>query len=154
MKIDIGGGLRPREGFVNFDPVHGEGLFKRKLQDGIPVEDNSVDELFSSHTFEHIPTSDRISCMNECNRVLKSGGVFEIIVPIIGYTDLNNVGHYVNSCLPWADPTHVSYFWMPDSFLYFTKEEISSADYGIIYWKLLNAQINDKAEGKVILQKL
>jgi predicted SAM-dependent methyltransferase len=154
MKIDIGGGLRPKQGFINLDPVHGEDTFKRKLQDGIPVEDNSIDELYCSHTLEHIPAADRIACINECNRVLKINGIFEIIVPIIGYTDSNNKGHYVNNCAAWADPTHVSYFWMPESFLYFTNPEIASADYGIKYWKLLSAEINDNAEGRVILQKI
>lgn len=152
LKIDIGGGKRPREGFINLDLVHGEGVYKRRLQDGIPVSDNSVDELFSSHTLEHIHTLDRISCMNECFRVLKPGGTFEIIVPIIGYTDSNNIGHYINSCSAWADPTHVSYFWMPDSFLYFTKRDISSSDYGIQYWNMVSADMY-QAEGRVILRK-
>lgn len=154
MKIDIGGGLRPKVGFINLDPVHGTGDFKRTLQEGIPVSDNSVDELFSSHTLEHIETKYRIQVMNECNRVLKFGSKFEIIVPIIGYTDSNNIGHYINSCMPWADPTHLSYFWMPESFLYFTNPKIASADYGIRYWKLIDAQINDNAEGRVVLEKI
>lgn len=152
LKIDIGGGLRSKQDFINLDPVHGQGDFKRKLQEGIPLQDNSVDELFSSHTFEHIPTEYRIMCMNECFRVLKSNGLFEIIVPIIGYTDVNNIGHYINSSFAWADPTHVSYFWMPDSFLYFTKKDISSSDSGIRYWDMVSADMY-QAEGRVILRK-
>jgi hypothetical protein len=42
MRIDIGGGTNVKKGFINLDPIHGEGKFKIKSQDGIPIEDNSV----------------------------------------------------------------------------------------------------------------
>ncbi len=44
-----------------------------------PWEDNSVDRIYMSHVLEHIP--DWWSAFNECARILKPGGVFEIRVP-------------------------------------------------------------------------
>jgi len=43
MRIDIGGGTNVKKGFINLDPIHGEGKFKIKIQDGIPIEDNSME---------------------------------------------------------------------------------------------------------------
>lgn len=34
MRLEIGGGINVS--FVNRDPVHGEGEFRRRIQDGIP----------------------------------------------------------------------------------------------------------------------
>lgn len=133
------------------DPAHGEGIFKRKLQDGIPLEDNTVDEIFSSHAFEHIHTEHRIFCMNECFRVLKPNCYFELIVPVIGFTDMKGEGHFINSGRAWADPTHVSYFWMPESFLYFT-QPIAHADYDIRYWKMLKGGLTPYGDAHLILQ--
>jgi SAM-dependent methyltransferase len=45
----------------------------------IPVEDNSLDYVLSSHVVEHLP--DPIRAFLEWNRVLKSGGVVFMIFP-------------------------------------------------------------------------
>jgi SAM-dependent methyltransferase len=69
--------------------------------------------------------------MNEAHRVLKPGGVFEVIVPI------------VNDPLTWhaiADPTHVS-FWVPESFHYFDGLFAANADYGIRLWSTLELEV-------------
>ncbi len=56
VKLDLGGGQNPREGFDCVDlnapnPVHRVNLFKFPW----PFADNSVDELHCSHFIEHIP---------------------------------------------------------------------------------------------------
>ena len=59
------------------------------LRKGIPLPDSSVDRIYTSHILEHIPFKDLVSFINECYRVLKSGGEFSICVP--------NAGNYINA---------------------------------------------------------
>lgn len=123
MKIDIGGGNIPAPGYINLDPWHGEGEWKRYAQDAPwPVEDNSVDHIRAIHVMEHIPAGEpRITVFNEAWRVLKPGHEFEVVLPLFPHP------------LAVADPTHVS-FWVKESFDYFTRP-IANADYGISYWE-------------------
>lgn len=44
-------------------------------------EDNFFDVIVSSETFEHIVQNERINCLKECYRVLKSGGVMLVTTP-------------------------------------------------------------------------
>ena len=116
-------------GWINLDPAHGEGEFRRKAQDGIPLPDGSVEGARCSHLLEHIPAGqERIDVMNEVWRVLRPGCQFEIIVPLFG---------------GWgaiADPTHVS-FWVRESFDYFTGKVVAGGDYGIKLWELASWSI-------------
>lgn len=124
MKIDIGGGTAPALGYINLDPVHGEGEWKRLAQDTPwPVADNEVEALRASHVVEHVPAGhERIAMFNEAWRVLRPGGQFEIVVPLFP------------SWQAVADPTHVS-FWVKESFQYFTGEHGAQANYGMSLWK-------------------
>lgn len=135
MKIDIGGGTIPAEDHINLDPVHGDGEFKRRIQDGIPVDDGTLDAARASHVMEHIPAGsgdgERIWVMNEVWRALKPGGTFEIIVP----------GHY-GTWHPIADPTHVS-FWVLESFHYFDGLFAANAAYGIKLWVTVTLELKD-----------
>lgn len=136
MKIEIGGGTQFNEGYENLDPVHGIGNFKRHIQSGIPVPDNSVDMVRASHVLEHIPAGhERISAFNEVWRVLKSGGTFYVIVPMA-----------TGTWHAFADPTHVS-FWVPQSFHYFDGRIKPNADYGIRPWQMLDEDLRDGWEG-------
>jgi hypothetical protein len=89
--------------------------------------------------------------MNECHRVLKPNAIFEIIVPIIGYTDNNGRGHMINSYHAWADPTHVSYFWIPESFNYFIDPSVN-CDYNIKLWTAVSMEMGT-FDARVILKK-
>jgi ubiquinone/menaquinone biosynthesis C-methylase UbiE len=137
MKIEIGGGTLIQPGWVNLDPTHGEGEWKRYAQEmPWPVADNSVQELKASHVMEHIPSgAARISVMNEAHRVLAPGGVFEIIVPFM-----------VGTWHAIADPTHVS-FWCLESFHYFDGLFAANADYGIKMWTTIELFTKDGWEG-------
>jgi predicted SAM-dependent methyltransferase len=131
--IEIGGGHLVQAGWTNLDPTHGRGEWQRPAQVvPWPAADGSVDGIRASHVMEHIPAGQpRIDVMNEAHRVLKPGGVFEVIVPI------------VNDPLTWhaiADPTHVS-FWVPESFHYFDGLFAANADYGIRLWSTLELEV-------------
>lgn len=138
MRIEIGGGTDFLTGYVNLDPVHGVGSWKRRVQEGIPVPDSSVDHVRASHVFEHIPAgAERIEAFNEVWRVLRPGGTFHVILPFIG------TWHAI------ADPTHVS-FWCPESFHYFDGRMAANADYGIRRWRMRDEYVADGWEGNWI----
>lgn len=153
MKIEIGGGTIPAPDHVNLDPNHGEGEWRRIIQDGIPVGDGTVEAVRASHVFEHIPAGhERIDAFNEIHRVLQPGGTFEIILPLVGYTDEGGVGHGVVGWMPYADPTHVSFWWFPESLLYFCDGPFKpNADYGVKLWNLLSWEPVDGWEGHAVL---
>lgn len=50
----------------------------------LPFEDGSYDFVFASHVLEHIP--DDIRAIQEIRRILKSGGIAVLPVPLVGYT--------------------------------------------------------------------
>lgn len=103
LKIDIGGGLFPKKGYLTIDQEDGD--ITADLNEGIPLEDNSVGVINASHIIEHL--KDPIKTMREIHRVLNHGGWVFIEVPS---TEGNGA---------WSDPTHVS-FWNEDSFSYYT----------------------------------
>jgi glycosyltransferase involved in cell wall biosynthesis len=61
LKIDMGGGLFPREGYTTIDQEDADIICD--LNDGIPLEDNSVGVLNASHVIEHL--RDPIKTMKE-----------------------------------------------------------------------------------------
>lgn len=139
--IEIGGGTLAPAGWENLDPVHGTpGWMQRAQQVPWPAADGSVDAIRASHVMEHIPKLDgaRIDVMNEAHRVLRPGGVFEIIVPVFR-TD----GRHL-TWEPVADPTHVS-DWCWESFHYFDGTFSANADYGIRPWRTLSQEWTGEA---------
>lgn len=151
MIIDVGGGTKPTG--VNLDPVHGEGEWRRRAQETPwPCADGEVDGIVARHVLEHIPAgADRIAVFNEAYRVLKCGGEFEIAVPLVGHTG----GRPTKAgWQAWADPTHVSYWWFPESLYYFTGKISPNADYGIKRWQLSTWKISGNGtEGRAVLIK-
>lgn len=138
MNLEIGGGTLLTAGFTNLDPVHGVGEWKRYAQDTPwPTGDNTVDKLRASHVMEHIEAgmNQRVKVMNEAHRVLKSGGTFEIIVPLL-----------VGTWHAIADPTHVS-FWVKESFHYFDGLFAANAHYGISLWETVSLEVENGWEG-------
>lgn len=139
MKVEIGGGTIPADGYRNLDPWHGTEDYRRYIQQGIPVPDGTVEAVRASHVMEHIPAGggkgERIWVMNEVWRALQPGGEFYIIVPLLVGT-----WHAV------ADPTHVS-FWVKESFHYFDGLFAANAVYNIKPWNTQSLEVKDGWEG-------
>ena len=55
------------------------------LSYGIPLNDNTVDFVYSSHFLEHLFLKDAQSLLKESWRVLKPGGVVRVSVPDLAY---------------------------------------------------------------------
>lgn len=51
------------------------------VRKGMPFADNSVQAIYSSHTFEHFTYEESLQISKECRRVLANGGVLRIVVP-------------------------------------------------------------------------
>lgn len=107
IKLDFGCGPHKREGYFGVDSIQFEGvdLVFDLTQTPYPWEDNSVDEIHSSHFVEHLTNKERILFFNECYRILKPKGKMEIITP-----------HWSHE-RAYGDPTHQ---WPPvTSWMYF-----------------------------------
>jgi len=98
-KIILGCGNDIREGFIGLDiGDYGQEIL-RDLRKGLPLCDNSCEHLIADQVLEHIQSNeDFIFVMNECLRVLKQGGIFEIRVPNF------------ESKTAYKDPTHCRFF--------------------------------------------
>jgi SAM-dependent methyltransferase len=143
-KLELGSGKSIKEGFIGID--NSEFVtpdIKLNLEDAIlPFDDNSVDEVYTAHTLEHI--HNLIPLMNEVHRVLRPHGTFDIYVP------------YVGALLAFQDPTHVRFF-TAETFNYFCGSEFlwqhCGSTYGIIPFNYVNTQINNNLEIHCKLRK-
>lgn len=109
MKVNLGSGGRPLEGYVNVDVLSdspGVNLVHDLDSYPWPFDSGSVDEVFADNCLEHL--TDKNRAMKEIHRILRPGGVAKIIVP-----------HFTWQ-LAYADPTH-RHFFAYDTFFYYTK---------------------------------
>ena len=105
MKINLGSWTERYDGFLNLDKDPGvKPDIVADIEKGIPLDDNSVDEIKANMILEHI--HDIIFVMNELWRIMKNGAILNIIVP------------HEKSAMAWGDPTHVRVF-NEESFGYF-----------------------------------
>lgn len=100
LKVNIGSGLSGAPGWYNIDnsPTvllsrlpFGRTLFKtpawpkdvrrHDVVKGLPFPDNSVQYIYSSHTFEHFTWEGSLAVARECFRVLRGDGVLRVVVP-------------------------------------------------------------------------
>lgn len=134
MKLDLGCGPNPREGFEGVDQYAFDGKVKHVLSltalhlinegavnpDGSdasawarkpwPWSDSSVDEAYSSHFVEHLDQPERCWFFNELHRILKPGATAQIIVP-----------HW-SSGRAYGDPTHKWPAWSDMAAYYLRRE--------------------------------
>lgn len=120
LKLDLGCGKNPREGFEGVDAMDFGQPHKVDLRKSWPWADGSVEEAVCSHFVEHLTGPERIHFVNELYRVLIPEGRCQIIVP-----------HWA-SARAYGDLTHqwppVSEWW----FYYLSKQ-----------WREQNAPHND-----------
>jgi glycosyltransferase involved in cell wall biosynthesis len=105
--IDLGGAIDSPEGYETYDRHNAD--IVGDLNEPWKLKDNSVGLLRAHDILEHLKNP--IHAMNEAWRVLKHGGVIDILVP-----STDGAG-------AWCDPTHVS-FWNSRSFRYYTEAEM------------------------------
>jgi hypothetical protein len=108
LKLDLGCGPHPKEGFEGVDKIDFKQKYVLDLAEPAdevhrhwgntfmrwPWGNESVDEVHSSHFLEHLTNEERIHFYNELYRVLKKDAKVTIIVP-----------HW-SSGRAYGDPTH------------------------------------------------
>lgn len=93
MLLNLGCGADKKPDWLNVD-IDGTADVTCDLEQyPWPFDDDSVDGILASHLIEHL--HDFKGFMHECHRILRSGGVLEIITP-----------HPLCEWF-WQDPTHV-----------------------------------------------
>jgi len=81
MKLEIGCGATPREGYRGVDMQDFGQEFVYDVRRPIPFDDESVDEIYCSHFLEHLDQDNVVKFLKQCHRMLKKGGQLWIIVP-------------------------------------------------------------------------
>ena len=123
MKVDLGCGVNKLEGYTGIDARDLPGVdLVHDLRDGIPLPDESVERLRAKDFLEHMP--DTIAIMNDCWRVMQSGGTFDIVVPRFPHFDAVK------------DPTHVRFFAVETFTEYFGGPSRLEAEYGFKMWDI------------------
>jgi len=110
-RMHLGCGARVWPGWLNIDRVFpadlGADFMRWDLTAGpLPVENASIDYVFSEDFLEHLPPDARVDVMNEIHRVLVPGGVMEHYVPNAGSRN------------DYGSPSHLSH-WNLQTFEHF-----------------------------------
>jgi autotransporter strand-loop-strand O-heptosyltransferase len=82
VKINLGCGNDIRPGYINVDKYNNtEAVDYNWDMAKLEVEDGSVDEIYTSHVFEHIPINEVYEVLEEWERVLRPGGEIVMRLP-------------------------------------------------------------------------
>ncbi len=84
-KLEIGSGNKPKEGYTHFDIRDGIGADVVGDAKKLAFKDGEFDCVYSRFFLEHLPRNDAKIALKEMHRVLKKGGLLEIIVPNLAY---------------------------------------------------------------------
>ena len=92
-KLNVGCGGNILDGFINTD-------IDMDITKPLPYPDKSISFILAEHVVEHVSGADGFRFMEECFRVLKSGGTLRICVPELKNLDrmkrrdiITNHGH-------------------------------------------------------------
>ena len=96
LKLNLGCGNDIRPDYINIDKYNNTGNVDYQWDlSKLEVEDETIDEIFTSHVFEHIGINDIYSVVEEWRRALKPGGDLIMRLP--------NLEHEVNIWLNTPD---------------------------------------------------
>jgi SAM-dependent methyltransferase len=101
VKLNLGSGERPLEGFVNVDALENlPGVdVVADISQRLPFDDGSADLVHASHILEHFSTEDVPRLLHEWRRVLSGGGRLFVAVP-----DLDVIAHRLVQLRGWFTP--------------------------------------------------
>lgn len=80
-KLHIGCGPHNLEGWLNADLYPRGDQIRLDATRRFPLEDNSIDFVYTEHMIEHIPWSAALIMLKESFRVLKPGGILRVATP-------------------------------------------------------------------------
>lgn len=101
LKLNLGAGKNPIEGWVNADfvPENSDVLYI-DVRKKMPFKSNTFDYIISEHLIEHLSREEGKKMVKECFRILKKGGKIRISTPNIAfiaslYKKNNNNKYYI-----------------------------------------------------------
>lgn len=102
MKLNLGGGQLPLDGFLNVDMCEGADI-RHDLRNPLPFDEQSIDEIMAVHLIESFHKWELKNILQDWFRVLKPGGKLTI-----EFTDLDRTIALYRS----SDPDkHRSGYW-------------------------------------------
>ena len=82
QRLNWGCGAEGEPGWINSDLKDGPGIdISCDIQDGLPLENDTLDYIVSIHALPMIPYPNIVSVLEELKRVLKPGGVLRLALP-------------------------------------------------------------------------
>ena len=104
VKLELGSG--PKKGANGWTTVDmSQADISWDLRRGIPLPNDSVDRIYSSHLLEHIPYDQLLPFLRECRRVMKNSAEFSVCVPNFRfYVDAYKDGKLFRSRDTWWEP--------------------------------------------------
>jgi SAM-dependent methyltransferase len=145
MKLNLGCGKDFREGWVNADLYASRVDDRFDVRDPFPYEDESFSEIYASGILEQIgPNEEFRNALNECRRVLKTGGRLVVVVPDASYP------------IAFRDPFDSRRFTR-ETWNYVLERNFYFENYGSIYgfkpWRSARISTNEKGIMTVELEK-
>ena len=91
LKINVGCGPYKRDGYINIDKNETwSPEVVLDVRQGLPYDDDSIDEISAYHFIEHLTKDEIISFLADCYKKLKSNGLLDLIFPLGVTWDLDH----------------------------------------------------------------
>ena len=81
IKLNLGSGDKPLEGYINLDAKFGDTVWPIWRREGDETYGDAIDEIRASHILEHFPHSQTQNILSGWVSKLKPGGILKIAVP-------------------------------------------------------------------------
>lgn len=102
--VNLGCGSVFHPDWINLDSIPASDLVRRwDIRKALPFETGQVDVCYASHVLEHLPRPNARDFLQECRRVLTSGGIVRLAVPNLEHivsTYLNCLGNVADGIAP------------------------------------------------------
>ena len=141
IMLNLGCGSDIRDCWINIDEFSNEflnnNLTKKQMDKivkfdcskGLPLKENTVDIIYSSHFFEHLTPSCAMNLFKDSYRCLKIGGIFRIALPNV----IKTIKNVVNNTITEQEKT----FMIPDRTMFKIEgidNNIDYLNYSIYQW--------------------
>jgi len=139
--LNCGCGQRFHSNWINIDHIsYGKEVFACDLRQGIQFPDQSFDAVYHAHFLEHLTKSEGVLFVQECFRVLKSGGILRVVVPDLEQIVRSYLFAFEQACAgseEWA----VNYEWM---MLELYDQTVRNYSGGVMADYLLDSNVKNK----------
>lgn len=140
IKINVGCGPYKKDGYINIDK---NGVWNPEIildvRQGLPYEDNSVDEITAHHFIEHLTKDEIISFLADCYKKLKPSGVLDLVFPLGITWDLDHKSFLGEDSLKMilgqgSEGMRDEYYFGPHiAFTQITKEKVRDKNFEMLH---------------------